>query len=146
MQVGSTISSRIGPVLRSSSDSTAAGRDGRISTSSPIASTASRYKTLVGIIMCNVGDGNVCFWKNYTMKGKQKLVTAFSAMQGHRAAVRGTNVVMDWQQQSGYLYASGEISSILLWDIDKEQLVSSIPSSFDSSISALVRLVLLILL
>ena len=53
--------------------------------------------------MCNVGDGNVCFWKNYTMKGKQKLVTAFSAMQGHRAAVRGTNVVVDWQQQSGYL-------------------------------------------
>ncbi|THU65455.1 hypothetical protein C4D60_Mb05t03810 [Musa balbisiana] len=51
-------------------------------------------------------DGNVCFWKNYTMKGKQKLVTAFSAMQGHRAAVRGINVVVDWQQQSGYLSAS----------------------------------------
>ncbi|CAD5170829.1 unnamed protein product [Musa acuminata subsp. malaccensis] len=89
------------------------------------------------LLLVASSDGNVCFWKNYTMKGKQKLVTAFSAMQGHRAAVRGTNVVVDWQQQSGYLYASGEISSILVWDMDKEQLVSSIPSSSDSSISAL---------
>ncbi|RWW44773.1 hypothetical protein BHE74_00049444 [Ensete ventricosum] len=39
IQVGSTISSNIGPVLRGSSDNTAGGRDGRISTSSPVTST-----------------------------------------------------------------------------------------------------------
>ncbi|XP_010256971.1 PREDICTED: regulatory-associated protein of TOR 1 [Nelumbo nucifera] len=82
-------------------------------------------------------DGNIRIWKGYTVKGKQKLVTAFSSIQGHRPGVRSVNAVVDWQQQSGYLYASGEISSIMLWDLDKEQLISSITSSSESSISAL---------
>jgi len=47
------------------------------------------------------GDGNVRVWKNFAQKGGQKLVTAFSSVQGHRAA--GRSIVIDWQQQSGYL-------------------------------------------
>jgi regulator-associated protein of mTOR len=47
------------------------------------------------------GDGNVRIWKNFTQSGGQKLVTAFSSVQGHRAA--GRSIVIDWQQQSGYL-------------------------------------------
>ena len=47
------------------------------------------------------GDGNVRIWKNFAQKGGQKLVTAFSSVQGHRAA--GRSIVIDWQQQSGYL-------------------------------------------
>ena len=47
------------------------------------------------------GDGNVRVWKNFAQKGGQKLVTAFSSVQGHRAA--GHSIVIDWQQQSGYL-------------------------------------------
>ncbi|KAG4925337.1 hypothetical protein JHK87_050877 [Glycine soja] len=39
-------------------------------------------------------------------------------------------------------YASGEISSIMLWDLDKEQLVNSIPSSSD--FSALIFLAVVI--
>lgn len=49
------------------------------------------------------GDGNVRIWKDYTVKGKQKLVTAFSSIQGHKPGVRSLNAVVDWQQQSGYL-------------------------------------------
>ncbi|XP_012089724.1 regulatory-associated protein of TOR 1 [Jatropha curcas] len=82
-------------------------------------------------------DGNIRIWKDYTIKGKQKLVTGFSSIQGHKPGVRSLNAVVDWQQQSGYLYASGEISSIMLWDLDKEQLLHSIPSSSDCSVSAL---------
>ncbi|XP_065852819.1 regulatory-associated protein of TOR 1 [Euphorbia lathyris] len=89
------------------------------------------------LLLVASGDGNIRIWKDYTMKGKQKLVTAFSSVQGHKPGVRSLNAVVDWQQQSGYLYASGELSSIMLWDLDKEQLVNSIPSSSDCSISAL---------
>lgn len=59
------------------------------------------YVLLVIYIFHTVGDGNVRIWRNYTQKGGQKLVTAFSSVQGHRAA--GRSVVIDWQQQSGYL-------------------------------------------
>ncbi|KAG8650077.1 regulatory-associated protein of TOR 1 isoform X3 [Manihot esculenta] len=82
-------------------------------------------------------DGNIRIWKDFTVKGKQKLVTAFSSIQGHKPGARSLSAVVDWQQQSGYLYASGEISSIMLWDLDKEQLLNSIPSSSDCSISSL---------
>ncbi|KAJ6848266.1 regulatory-associated protein of TOR 2 isoform X1 [Iris pallida] len=82
-------------------------------------------------------DGNVRIWKDYTVKGKQKLVTAFSSTPGHRHGVRSVNAVVDWQQQSGYLYASSDMSHIRVWDLDKEQNICSILSSSDSNISAL---------
>ncbi|XP_059668112.1 regulatory-associated protein of TOR 1 isoform X2 [Cornus florida] len=89
------------------------------------------------LLLVASSDGNIRIWKDYSIKGKQKLVTAFSSIQGHRPGVRSVNAVVDWQQQSGYLYASGEISSIMAWDLDKEQLVHSIQSTPDCSISAL---------
>ncbi|GMI64468.1 hypothetical protein like AT3G08850 [Hibiscus trionum] len=89
------------------------------------------------LLLVASSDGNIRVWKDYTLRGKQKLVTAFSSIQGHKPGVRSLNTVVDWQQQSGYLYSSGEISSIMLWDLDKEQLVNSIPSSSDCSVSAL---------
>ncbi|XP_076922190.1 regulatory-associated protein of TOR 1-like [Bidens hawaiensis] len=64
---------------------------------------------------------------------KQKLVTAFSSIQDGN----GVNAVVDWQQQSGYFYASGGISSTTIWDMNKEQILSSIPLASDCSISAL---------
>lgn len=82
-------------------------------------------------------DGNIRIWKDYSLRGKQKLVTAFSSIHGHKPGVRSLNAVVDWQQPCGYLYASGEISSINVWDVDKEQLVNSIPSSSECSVSAL---------
>ncbi|KAK7395012.1 hypothetical protein VNO78_15553 [Psophocarpus tetragonolobus] len=88
------------------------------------------------LLLAASSDGNIRIWKDYTVKGKQKLVTAFSSIHGHKPGVRGLNAVVDWQQQCGYLYASGDISTIMLWDVDKEQLVNSIPSS-DCSVSAL---------
>ncbi|XP_031397894.1 regulatory-associated protein of TOR 1 isoform X2 [Punica granatum] len=83
-------------------------------------------------------DGNIRIWRDYTIRGQQKLVTAFSSIQGHKPGVRSLNTVVDWQQQSGYLYASDEISSIMVWDLDKEMLVHSIASGSDCSVSALV--------
>ncbi|KAI3759926.1 hypothetical protein L1987_50313 [Smallanthus sonchifolius] len=80
--------------------------------------------------------GNVRVWKDYTIRCKQKLVTAFSSIHGGR----GVSAVVDWQQQSGYMYASGGISSTMVWDLNKEQLLSSIPLASDCSISALLDL------
>ncbi|KAJ3680905.1 hypothetical protein LUZ60_015394 [Juncus effusus] len=90
------------------------------------------------LLLAASSDGNVRIWKNFTVKGKQKLATAFSSVPGpQRPSIR--NAIVDWQQQSGYLYAAGgDLSSIHIWDLEKEQLLSSIPSSCpDSTISVL---------
>ncbi|XP_057536225.1 regulatory-associated protein of TOR 1 isoform X2 [Amaranthus tricolor] len=89
------------------------------------------------LLLVASGDGNVRIWKDYMLRGKQKLVTAFSSLPVHGPNSRNMNAVVDWQQQSGYLFVSGEVPSIKVWDLDKEQLVHSIPSSTDSCISAL---------
>ncbi|KAB1224582.1 Regulatory-associated protein of TOR 1 [Morella rubra] len=58
------------------------------------------------LLLAASGDGNIRIWKDYNRKNKQKLVTAFSSIQGHKPGVRSLNAVVDWQQQSGYLAAS----------------------------------------
>ncbi|CAJ2670929.1 unnamed protein product [Trifolium pratense] len=89
------------------------------------------------LLLAASSDGNIRVWKDYSLRGKQKLVTAFSSIHGHKPGVRSLNAVVDWQQQCGYLYASGEMSSIMLWDLDKEQLVNTIPSLSECNVSAL---------
>ncbi|MED6170653.1 Regulatory-associated protein of TOR 1 [Stylosanthes scabra] len=89
------------------------------------------------LLLAASSDGNIRIWKDYTLKGEQKLVTAFSSIPGHKSGSSSLNAIVDWQQQCGYLYASSESSPVLLWDLDKEQLVNSIPSSSDCSITAL---------
>ncbi|KAI7750720.1 hypothetical protein M8C21_013022 [Ambrosia artemisiifolia] len=89
------------------------------------------------LLLVASSDGNVRIWKDYISRGKQKLVTAFSSIHGHRPGARSVSAVVDWQQQSGYMYASGEISSTMVWDLDKEQLLSSISLASDCSISTL---------
>ena len=44
----------------------------------------------------DAADGNIRIWKDYTLKGKQKLVTAFSSIRGHKPGVRSLNAVVDW--------------------------------------------------
>ncbi|KAK4377456.1 hypothetical protein RND71_003752 [Anisodus tanguticus] len=89
------------------------------------------------LLLVASSDGNIRIWKDYTARGQQKLVSAFSSIQGLRPGSRSVNAVVDWQQQSGYLFASGEISSIMAWDLEKEQLVNTTPTSLNCSISAL---------
>ncbi|XP_021766700.1 regulatory-associated protein of TOR 2-like isoform X2 [Chenopodium quinoa] len=92
---------------------------------------------LDSLLLVASGDGNVRIWKDYMEMGKQKLVTAFSSLPVHGPTVCNLNANVDWQQQSGYLFVAGDVPSIKVWDLDKEQLLHSIPSSPDNSISAL---------
>ncbi|KAG4950235.1 hypothetical protein JHK84_043661 [Glycine max] len=82
-------------------------------------------------------DGNIWIWKDYTLKGKQKLVTAFSSIHGHKPGVRSLNAVVDWQQQCGYLTNMHRVRSIMLWDVD----INSKSSSSYCSVSVLVSLI-----
>jgi regulator-associated protein of mTOR len=49
------------------------------------------------------------------MWGKQKLVTAFSSIHGHKPGVRSLNAVVDWQQQCGYLVYGSSLN--MLWNM-----------------------------
>ncbi|KAJ7559940.1 hypothetical protein O6H91_04G107500 [Diphasiastrum complanatum] len=89
------------------------------------------------LLLVATNDGNVRVWKDYTQKDKQRLATAWQTIHGHRPGARGVGAVVDWQQLTGYLYASGEISSVMVWDLDRELLASSISSQAESCVSAI---------
>lgn len=89
------------------------------------------------LLLVASSDGSVRVWKDYTQKDKQRLVTAWQTVQGHRPGVRSMNAVVDWQQLSGYLYASGEISTITVWDLNQEMMAFNFFPRSDGSISAL---------
>ncbi|KAF3327412.1 regulatory-associated protein of TOR 2-like isoform X1 [Carex littledalei] len=89
------------------------------------------------LLLAGSNDGNVRVWKDFTVKSKQKLVTAFFSVPGQQKSTM-RNAIIDWQQKSSYLYAAGgDASSIHVWDLEREQLLSTIPSVSDSSISVL---------
>lgn len=62
-------------------------------------------------------DGNVRVWKDYSLRGKQKLVTAFSSIHGHKPGVRSPNAVVDWQQQCGYLVYGSSLNMFGIGDV-----------------------------
>lgn len=49
------------------------------------------------------GDGSVRVWKYYTQQDRHKIATTWKTTQGHRSGARSVNVVVDWQQLTGYL-------------------------------------------
>ncbi|XP_017218499.1 regulatory-associated protein of TOR 1 isoform X2 [Daucus carota subsp. sativus] len=89
------------------------------------------------LLLVASSDGSIRIWKDYSAKSRQKLVTAFYSIQGPRPGVPSLNAVVKWQQQSGILYASGKLSSIAVWDLDKEQRINSIPLQSECSVSAM---------
>ncbi|KAL2653954.1 hypothetical protein R1flu_022082 [Riccia fluitans] len=89
------------------------------------------------LLLVASSDGSVRVWENYTEKDNQRLATAWQTIQGHKPGSRGMSAVVDWQQLTGLLYASGEISSIMVWDLERELLAYSIPSQSDSCTSAM---------
>ncbi|BBN00072.1 regulatory associated protein of mTOR [Marchantia polymorpha subsp. ruderalis] len=89
------------------------------------------------LLLVASSDGSVRVWKDYTQKDNQRLATAFQTIQGHKPGSRGISAVVDWQQYTGLLYASGEISSITVWNLDTELCFATIPSQSDSCTSAM---------
>ena len=49
------------------------------------------------------GDGSVRVQKYYTQQDRHKIATAWKTTQVHRPSAQSVNVVVDWQQLTGYL-------------------------------------------
>ena len=49
----------------------------------------------------------------------------------------GSGLVMDWEQHSGMLLASGDVRSIRVWDTEREMKVQDMPTGADSCVTSL---------
>ncbi|XP_041474406.1 regulatory-associated protein of mTOR-like isoform X2 [Lytechinus variegatus] len=93
----------------------------------------------LALIMTGVDDGSVRIWRNYwTPEGKPvELVTAWQALSDMLVSNRGSGLVLDWEQGSGMLLASGDVRTIRVWDTQRELKLQDIPTGADSCVTSL---------
>ncbi|CAI5969772.1 unnamed protein product, partial [Closterium sp. NIES-64] len=121
------------------------GGGGQAQGSEPaVSAQRARRHSIARRLQANGGSGGVA--AAYGVPGKISLCVSRSdvcdsdggGVGKGGVGVRGrTGAVVEWQQLMGYLYASGEISSILVWDLDRELLAHSVPTECDSAVTAL---------
>lgn len=88
------------------------------------------------ILLTGTDDGIVRVWSHFDDSFNHSLTTAWRALSG-LVPGRGAGLVLNWQQEFGFLLTSGDVGVIRIWDMEREFLLQDLPSSSDHSITCL---------
>jgi len=95
--------------------------------------------------MISVGsdDGVVRIWSGIYSQKALKLVTGWRAinLEGDLTPIvprAGAGMVLDWQQKSELVIASGNVDVIKVWDVNKELSVQDIPTNCTYCVTCLI--------
>ncbi|XP_076312288.1 regulatory associated protein of MTOR complex 1 isoform X2 [Tachypleus tridentatus] len=93
----------------------------------------------LALLLIGSDDGAVRVWRNFIgEEGKEpEMVTAFQALTEMIPSPRGSGLVLEWEQQTSKLFASGDVRNIRVWDAIQERKVQDIPTGADSCITSL---------
>ena len=69
--------------------------------------------------------------------GPAHMLTAWKGAHDINPGSRGSGLILKWQQLSGRLFAAGNSSVIRVWDMNREQCVTTIPSGCDTCVTAI---------
>ncbi|XP_071961463.1 regulatory-associated protein of mTOR-like isoform X2 [Antedon mediterranea] len=91
------------------------------------------------LLLTGSDDGCVRIWRDYTspMGDGLELVTAWQALSEMLPSSRGSGLVVDWEQESGMLLASGDVRAIRVWDTQREIKLQDIPTGADSCVTSI---------
>uniref|UniRef100_A0A6Q2Y7L3 Raptor N-terminal CASPase-like domain-containing protein n=1 Tax=Esox lucius TaxID=8010 RepID=A0A6Q2Y7L3_ESOLU len=82
-------------------------------------------------------DGALRIWKNFADQRNPEMVTAWQGLSDMLPTTRGAGMVVDWEQETGLLMASGDVRVIRIWDTEREMKVQDIPTGADSCVTSL---------
>jgi WD40 repeat protein len=71
------------------------------------------------------------------VRSPAQMLTAWKAAPDVNPGARGSGLILKWQQLSGRLFAAGNSSVIRVWDMFREQCISTIPSGADTCVTAM---------
>lgn len=93
----------------------------------------------LSLLLTGSDDGGVRVWKNYSER-EPELVTAWQALSSLLPSTRGngSGLVVNWEQQTGILLASGDVRHIRVWDTQREMRLQDIPTGAESCVTSLV--------
>ncbi|CAG2228666.1 RAPTOR [Mytilus edulis] len=91
------------------------------------------------LLLYGSDDGAVRIWRNCLSENSdsKELVTAFQAITEPIPLTKGSGLVIDWEQESGRLLASGDVRYIRVWDSVTELKLQDIPTGADSCVTSL---------
>jgi regulatory associated protein of mTOR len=70
--------------------------------------------------MTGSSDGVLKIFRNYESNENVQLVSAFRALSDLEDGRRGTGLVFDWQQSTGYAIVAGDVRKIRVWNAGTE--------------------------
>ncbi|XP_065193871.1 regulatory-associated protein of mTOR-like isoform X1 [Sycon ciliatum] len=101
----------------------------------------------VSLLMAGTDDGCVRVWRDYNIEGRGSQVAAWRALTDLAPVPRAAtglatqqpvpSLVLDWEQESGVLFASGNARIIRVWDTQREQIIQDIPTGADTCVTSL---------
>ncbi|XP_046854750.1 regulatory-associated protein of mTOR-like isoform X4 [Xenia sp. Carnegie-2017] len=91
------------------------------------------------LLLTGSNDGGVRVWRNYTQNNPE-LVTAWQGLTNLVPSTRGNGagMVVNWEQQTGWLMASGDVRHIHVWDTQREMKLQDIPTGAESCVTSIV--------
>ncbi|CEG40643.1 regulatory-associated protein of mtor [Plasmopara halstedii] len=98
-------------------------------------------ETEESLLTCGSDDGVIKIYHGlhnpHPPVGSPKLVSAFVAVPDLVPGTRGSGLVMNWQQDTGKLYAGGNSGMLRGWDLRQERCICVIPTQTDSCITSM---------
>ena len=95
------------------------------------------------LLITGANDGSLRIWQglirdDWTLsKAKPTLVSAFVAEPDIQSEVRGSGLVMEWQQCTGQLVTAGSSSMLRCWDVETEKCFNEIDRNCEACVTAL---------
>ncbi|XP_071815163.1 regulatory-associated protein of mTOR-like isoform X2 [Apostichopus japonicus] len=93
----------------------------------------------ITLLYTGADSGSVRIWKHYLCEDGNpvQIVSAWQGLTDMLQSTRGSGMVLDWEQESGFLLASGDVRVIRVWDTQKELCLQDIPTGADSCVTSL---------
>lgn len=98
-------------------------------------------ETEESLLTCGSDDGVIKIYHGlhspHPSIGSPKLLSAFVAVPDLVPGTRGSGLVMNWQQETGMMYAGGNSSMLRGWDLRQEKCTIALPTQTDSCITSM---------
>jgi len=102
------------------------------------------------LLLIGADDGSARIWRDFIKNGPRSpsssandensgasLVSAWNCIAEMCPSTRYSGLVLDWNQESLQLLATGDVRLIRIWDLERELKVSDIPTGSENCVTSI---------
>ena len=105
------------------------------------------------LLLIGADDGSCRIWRDFVRPGMRatstscslednalpgaQLVSAWNCIAEMTPSTRCSGLVLDWDQQSSQILASGDVRIVRVWDIEHELKVTDIPTGSENCVTSI---------